>query len=86
MFKTIYESPWMAAVVGVEPRTQGRRGPGSRTWELEELERLKRKEAEASIEAGTLLDAWAACSSTFDRGASPPTSDRRTCSAACSRR
>src|SRR3954451_10882025 len=44
-FKMIYESPWMAAVVGLEPRTQGRRGPGSRTWEVEELERLKRKEA-----------------------------------------
>ena len=49
----------MAAAVGLESQTQGRRGPRSRTWELEELERLKRKEVEASIEAGTLLDAWA---------------------------
>ena len=39
--------------------TPGRRGPRSPTWELEELKRLKRKEVEASIEQGTLLDAWA---------------------------
>src|SRR6185312_6961730 len=58
-FKMIYESPLVAAAVGVAPQTQGRRGPRSRTWALEELERLKRTEVEASIDHGTLLDAWA---------------------------
>ncbi len=59
MFKAIYESPWLAAAVGVEPGTLGRRGPQSATWEQEELKRLKRQELEAHIEQGTLLDAWA---------------------------
>ena len=45
-FKAIYESPWLAAAVGVEPRSRahaarGRRRPGSTS----ELKRLKRKEA-----------------------------------------
>jgi pimeloyl-ACP methyl ester carboxylesterase len=59
MFKAIYESPWLAAAVGVEAGSLGRRGPQSTTWEQEELKRLKRKELESHIEEGTLLDAWA---------------------------
>jgi hypothetical protein len=59
MFKAIYESPWLAAAVGVEPGSLGRRGPKAATWEQEELQRLKRKEIEAHMEEGTLLDAWA---------------------------
>jgi hypothetical protein len=59
MFKAIYESPWLAAAVGVEPESLGRRGPQSTTWEQDELKRLKRKELEAHVEEGTLLDAWA---------------------------
>ena len=59
MFKAIYESPWLAAVVGLEAESLGRRGPQVATWEQEELKRLKRKEVESHIEEGTLLDAWA---------------------------
>src|SRR5262245_62611190 len=59
MFKTIYESPWLAAAVGLEPASLGRRGPQSATWEQDELKRLKRQEIESHMEHGTLLDAWA---------------------------
>jgi pimeloyl-ACP methyl ester carboxylesterase len=59
MFKAIYESQWLAAAVGVEAGSLGRRGPQSATWEQDELKRLKRKEIESHIEQGTLLDAWA---------------------------
>jgi hypothetical protein len=59
MFKTIYESPWLAAAVGIEAGSLGRRGPQSATWEQDELKRLKRKEVESHIEEGTLIDAWA---------------------------
>ena len=59
MFKAIYESPWLAAAVGADADSLGRRGPQSATWEQDELKRLKRQEFEAGIEQGTLLDAWA---------------------------
>ena len=59
MFKAIYESPWLAAAVGADAESLGRRGPQSTTWEQDELKRLKRQEFEAGIEQGTLLDAWA---------------------------
>jgi pimeloyl-ACP methyl ester carboxylesterase len=59
MFKAIYESPWLAAAVGADADSLGRRGPQSTTWEQDELKRLKRQEFEAGIEQGTLLDAWA---------------------------
>ena len=59
MFKAIYESPWLAAAVGLEAGSLGRRGPQVATWEQDELKRLKRKEIEAHIEEGSLLDAWA---------------------------
>ena len=59
MFKAIYESPWLAAAVGVEAGSLGRRGPRTATWEQEELKRLKRMELESHIEEGTPLDAWA---------------------------
>jgi pimeloyl-ACP methyl ester carboxylesterase len=58
MFKAIYESPWLAAAVGVEPKSLGRRGPQATTWEQDELRRLKRQEFEAGVEQGTVLDAW----------------------------
>jgi hypothetical protein len=59
MFKTIYESPWLAGVVGLDKRMLGRHGPKPPTWEQEELSVLKRKEIEASIDEGTVVDAWA---------------------------
>jgi len=59
MFKAIYESPWLAAAVGADAKSLGRRGPQSTTWEQDELKRLKRQEFEAGVDQGTLLDAWA---------------------------
>ena len=59
MFKAIYESPWLAAAVGVGADALGRRGPPSATWEHDELKRLKRQEVESQFETGSLLDAWA---------------------------
>src|SRR5262249_52024896 len=59
MFKAIYESPWLAAAVGMKPGESRTRGPASATWEREELRRLKREEIESQVESGTLLDAWA---------------------------
>ena len=58
VFKAIYESPWLAPVVGVDAKKRGQ-SAASATWELEELKRLKRNEIEGFIEQGTLLDAWA---------------------------
>ncbi|HLK90122.1 MAG TPA: DUF3141 domain-containing protein [Polyangia bacterium] len=59
LFKSIYESPWLARAVGAHPESLGRRTPRRATWEREELARMKRREVEASIETGTLIDAWA---------------------------
>jgi pimeloyl-ACP methyl ester carboxylesterase len=59
VFRMIYEWPWLAAVLGVDPRTLGQRGPKPPTWGEEELRQLKRKELEAFMEKGTLADAWA---------------------------
>ena len=59
MFKAIYESPWLAAAVGLDEHEPGRRAARASTWEREELERLKRKDADAHFEQGTPLDAWA---------------------------
>src|SRR5262249_61192294 len=59
MFKGIYESPLLAAAVGIEPGSLGRRGPQSATWEQDELKRPNRQEVEAQSEQGTLLDAGA---------------------------
>ena len=58
-FKTVYESPALALAVGADPDAPERRGPTDGTWERQELAAMKRKEAEASIEKGTLVDAWA---------------------------
>src|SRR3954451_19565889 len=58
-FKAIYESPAMALAVGADPQAPARRGPRNGTWEREELANLKRRELEASIETGTVVDAWA---------------------------
>lgn len=58
-FKAIYESPWLAAAVGLAPDALGKRGPGSASWEQDELKRLRRREIESQFESGSLLDAWA---------------------------
>jgi hypothetical protein len=58
MFKVIYESPWLAMMVGLSNVNIRRRGPAAPTWEHEELKRMKRLVAESHIEQGTALDAW----------------------------
>src|SRR5574341_245144 len=57
LFKGLYESPWLAAVVGMQPG--GRRAARKANWERDELKRLKREEIESWIENGTMVDAWA---------------------------
>jgi hypothetical protein len=59
LFKSIYGSPWLARAVGLRPGAPGRDGKQRRTWEHDELAQLKRREVEAAVETGTLLDAWA---------------------------
>jgi pimeloyl-ACP methyl ester carboxylesterase len=59
MFKAIYESPWLAAAVGLDADSTGRHGARAASWEHEELRRMKRQEAEAHFDQGTPLDAWA---------------------------
>jgi pimeloyl-ACP methyl ester carboxylesterase len=58
-FKAIYESPAAALALGADPQAPERRGPRDGSWEREELANLKRRELEASIETGTVVDAWA---------------------------
>ena len=57
-FKTIYESPWTAALVGLSESGLGRRGAHRRTWERAELKRLKRLDIESHIESGGVCEAW----------------------------
>ena len=59
MFKALYESPWLAAAVGILPGSRSQRGARAATWEREELKRLKLQEIDSQIESGTVLDAWA---------------------------
>ena len=59
LFKAIYESPWLTAVVGLSRESVRHRGPKAPTWEHEELKRMKRLVAESHIDEGTLLDGWA---------------------------
>ncbi len=57
-FKAIYESPWFAALVGLDGQNRPRRGLRSPGWEHDELQRMKRAAAEAQFESGTVLDGW----------------------------
>jgi pimeloyl-ACP methyl ester carboxylesterase len=59
LFKGLYESPWLAAAVGVPAATRSPRGARAGSWERDELKRLKLAEIEADVESGTLVDAWA---------------------------
>jgi len=59
LFKALYESPWLAAAVGILPGSRSQRGARAATWEREELKRLKLQEIDSQIESGTVLDAWA---------------------------
>jgi pimeloyl-ACP methyl ester carboxylesterase len=59
LFRSIYEWPLLASLIGVDRRMLGRQGPRARTWEQEELRHMKQREIEAYVEEGTIVDAWA---------------------------
>ena len=56
LFKAIYESPWLAAMVGLAGKTDRRQEPKPAAKLREEVKRLKVRELEAQIEEGTPLD------------------------------
>ncbi|MBN3786678.1 DUF3141 domain-containing protein [Burkholderia sp. Ac-20353] len=56
LFRTIYESPWLASLVGLKEGSVQRRTRETESWFEEEFKRLKRRELEAAFESGTLLD------------------------------
>jgi len=56
LFKAIYESPWLAAMVGLAGNTDPRQAPEPAAKLREELKRVKVRELEAQIEEGTPLD------------------------------
>jgi pimeloyl-ACP methyl ester carboxylesterase len=56
LFKAIYESPWLAAMVGLAGKTDPRQAPKQAAKVREELQRLKVRELEAQTEDGTPLD------------------------------
>ena len=58
LFKTIYESPWVAAAVGLAGRTDPRHAPKAAAAIREEFTRLKLEEIRSHIDEGTPLDAW----------------------------
>ena len=59
LFKGLYESPWLAAAVGIPAGSRSERDSRDASWEREELKRLKLEEIESWVESGTLADAWA---------------------------
>ncbi|MGO9021641.1 MAG: TerB family tellurite resistance protein [Syntrophobacteraceae bacterium] len=56
LFKSIYASPWIAAIAGLTEETKRRKGPRPDDWLRNELKRLKALEHESYIERGTPLD------------------------------
>ena len=58
VFKVIYESPWVAAAVGLYGEADPRRSPRATAALREEFARLKIAEITSHIEEGTPFDAW----------------------------
>jgi len=58
LFQAIYESPWLAALVGLTGKTDPQRAPKPAKKLREELKRLKLQELQSQLEAGSVLDAW----------------------------
>ena len=56
LFKAIYESPWVAAAVGLAGRTDPRHAPKAAAAIREEFTRLKLEEIRSHIDEGTPLD------------------------------
>jgi hypothetical protein len=58
LFKAIYETPWLAALVGLGPAERERRRGGAAQWLDKEFERLKRQELEVGFEQGSVIDGY----------------------------
>jgi pimeloyl-ACP methyl ester carboxylesterase len=58
VFKLIYESPWVAAAVGLYGNADPRNSPRAAATLREEFARLKIGEISTHIEAGTPFDGW----------------------------
>jgi hypothetical protein len=58
LFKAIYESPWLAAMVGLAGKTDPRQAPKPAAKLREEFMRLKVHELEGQLEEGMPLDGW----------------------------
>jgi pimeloyl-ACP methyl ester carboxylesterase len=58
LFQALYESPWLAALVGLAGKTDPQRAPKPAAKLREELKQLKLQELQSQIEAGSVLDAW----------------------------
>jgi pimeloyl-ACP methyl ester carboxylesterase len=56
LFKSIYESPWLAAMVGLSGDAERPGAPKPGDWLRDELKRLKELEHQSFIEKGTPLD------------------------------
>jgi pimeloyl-ACP methyl ester carboxylesterase len=56
LFKSIYESPWIAAMVGLANHAKQPKAPRPEDWLRKELKRLKAIEHESYFEKGTPLD------------------------------
>ncbi|MGC8491658.1 MAG: DUF3141 domain-containing protein [Syntrophobacteraceae bacterium] len=59
LFKMVYESPWLAASLGLPGKIEQRGGPRPDEWLREEFKRLKTLEIEALTDEGTPLDGFA---------------------------
>lgn len=57
LFKLMYESPWLAASVGLPGKIEQRKGPRPDDWLRGEFKRLMISEIEARTDHGTPLDA-----------------------------
>ncbi len=58
VFKAVYESPWLAAMVGLTGKNDPRRKAQAPEKLREEFKRLKIHEIESHMDEGTLLDGW----------------------------
>lgn len=57
-FRAVYESPWLAAWVGLKPWEQGNGRYSLQGWERQEMLRLKHRELEAYYEQGEPLEGF----------------------------
>jgi pimeloyl-ACP methyl ester carboxylesterase len=58
LFQSLYESPWLAALVGLTGKTDPQHAPKLAKKLREELKRLKLQDLQSQLEVGSVLDAW----------------------------